>query len=271
MTAGADLAAEIFLIACAVLLGLSLGSFATALIYRIPRGISWTSAASNDNAVNRSHCTTCDAKLGALDLIPVFSWLLSHGKCRHCGSKISGAYPVIELTTMLLTLILWWVWGFSLMSAPILLAVPFFVAAVVIDWKHMILPDDINISLSILGGLYVLVSWGEAGWDVGILLNAILSAILLFGLLYTVSFLLSKWKGRAALGRGDLKFLPAAGLFLGIAALPTYLALSGALGVLTALLKRKNNENPAFPFGPALVISLYIHVFLTGLGFDYTW
>ncbi len=271
MVAGADLAADLFFLICAIFLGLCLGSFATALIYRIPRGISWAAPASNDNSANRSRCPSCNAALGLRDLVPVFSWLLSRGKCRYCGVSIPATYPVTELATCLLTLALWWVWGFSLMSAPVLLAVPFFVAAVVIDWEHMILPDDINISLSILAVLYVLVCWGEAEWDFGVLFDAVFAALLLFGVMYGVSFFLSRWKGRQALGQGDLKFLGAAGLFLGAAALPTYLALSGALGLLTAFLKGKNRQDGAFPFGPALIISLYIHVFLTGLGFDYTW
>lgn len=271
MGAGADLAADLFFFICAVFLGLCLGSFATALIYRIPRGISWASPASNDNSANRSRCPSCNAALGMRDLVPVFSWLFSHGKCRHCGARIPATYPATELVTCLLTVALWWSWEFSLVSVPVLLAVPFLVAAVVIDWKHMILPDDINISLSILAILYVAVSWGQAGWSSAVILDAIFAALLLFGAMYGVSYFLSKWKGRAALGQGDLKFLGAAGLFLGTAALPTYLALSGALGLVTAFLKGKNKDNGAFPFGPALIISLYIHVFLTGLGFDYTW
>lgn len=270
MMAGADLAAAIFMTVFSVFLGLCLGSFATALIYRIPRGIAWA-IPSNDNKINRSRCPSCNAALRMYDLVPVFSWLFSRGRCRHCGAKISISYPLIELTTMLLTVALFWAWGFSAVSAPLLLAVPFLVAAVVIDWKHMILPDDINISLSILAIFYVLLSWWNADWAAGVLIDAALGAALLFGVMSAVSFVVSKWKGRPALGRGDLKFLPAAGLFLGVSVLPYYLALSGVLGLITAFLKGRDGRTGVFPFGPALIISLYIHVFLTGLGFDYTW
>lgn len=270
MMAGADLAAAIFPTVSSVFLGLCFGSFATALIYRIPLGIAWA-IPSNDNKINRSRCPSCNAALRIYDLVPIFSWLFSRGRCRHCGAKISISYPLIELTTMILTVALFWAWGFSAVSAPLLLAVPFLVAAVIIDWKHMILPDDINISLSVLSVFYVLLSWWNADWTMDVLAEAVLGALLLFGTMFAASYVVSKWKGRPALGQGDLKFLPAAGLFLGVSALPYYLALSGILGLFTALLKGKEGRKAAFPFGPALIISLYIHVFLTGLGFDYTW
>ncbi len=268
--AGADLAAILFSVFFVLILGLCLGSFATALVYRIPRGIAWAKP-SNDNKANRSRCPSCHTTLRILDLVPVFSWLSSHGRCRYCKKKISAIYPLIELATMVFALGIFWGWGLSPVSAPLLLAVPFLVAAIVIDWKHMILPDDINISLSILAVLYVLLSYWEADWATYILTDALLAAFMLFGIMFGVSFLLSKVKKRQVLGQGDLKFLPAAGLFLGLSALPSYLAVGGAIGLLTGLLKGKNKQNGAFPFCPALVISLYLHIFLTGLGFDYTW
>ncbi len=270
MTAGADLAAILFSSFFILVLGLCLGSFATALVYRIPLGIPWAKPSSGDKA-NRSRCPSCQSVLTVLDLVPVFSFLLSRGHCRHCGKKISPIYPLIEFVTMLLTFGIFWAWGAQPVLAPLLLAVPFLVAATLIDWTHMILPDDINVSLTILGILYVLLSAWQAGWSLDVVISALSASVLLFVTLFAASYLLSKIKKREALGRGDLKFLPAAGLFLGIPALPTYLALGGVLGVFTALLKGKNGSGGAFPFGPALIISLYIHVFLTGLGFDYTW
>ena len=74
--------------------GLAIGSFLNVVVYRLPRGMS----------VSRppSHCTACDARLGALDNVPVLSWLALRGRCRHCGAPISPRYPVIELTTGLL-------------------------------------------------------------------------------------------------------------------------------------------------------------------------
>lgn len=69
--------------------GLCVGSFVTALAYRLPRGENWVSA--------RSRCTACNHALGAVDLVPVLSWVFLRGRCRHCGTRISARYPAIEL------------------------------------------------------------------------------------------------------------------------------------------------------------------------------
>lgn len=250
-------------------IGLCLGSFASALIYRIPRDIPWIyNARSGANKACRSACPHCGETLTPLDLIPLFSWLFSQGRCRHCRAPVSVRYPLIELATMLAVLVLFHVWGMAWSTVPLLLAVPFLVAALVIDCEHMILPDDCNLALTVLAVIFIGLRWQEDG---ATLVDPIIAACLLTGLLWAVSWAISTWKGRTALGAGDLKFLPAAGLFLGTAALPSFLALSGALGIATALLARKTQDKQAFPFGPAMIISLYIHVFLTGLGFDYTW
>ena len=75
-------------------LGLAIGSFLNVVVYRLPRHMS----------VSRppSHCPSCDTELGALDNIPVVSWLVLRGRCRHCGVPISPRYPIIELATGLL-------------------------------------------------------------------------------------------------------------------------------------------------------------------------
>lgn len=70
-------------------IGLVLGSFATMLAYRLPRGISIISPPS--------HCPHCKARLTPRDLIPVFSWLINKGNCRHCGHKIGTRYLMIEI------------------------------------------------------------------------------------------------------------------------------------------------------------------------------
>lgn len=250
------------------ILGLCFGSFATALIYRIPRNIPWIYDKASSNKACRSACPSCGHVLTARDLVPLFSWLASKGKCRHCGKPVSMRYPAIELVTMIATLAQFHAWGLGPTTIPVLLSVPFLVAALIIDWEHMILPDDTNIALTVLAIIFVglRIYSGEP-----VLIDAVSGAILLTAILWLVSFVLSKCKGRPALGAGDLKFLPAAGLFMGMAALPTYIGISGLLGLVTAGIKAKTHKSAEFPFGPALIISLYLHVILTGLGFDYTW
>jgi len=252
------------------IVGLCCGSFATALVYRIPRDISWIyDKNSKDNKASRSQCTECGRKLTAFDLVPVFSWLFSKGKCRHCGKPVSARYPLIEIATMFLVILQFHAWGMTLAAIPVLFAVPFLLAALLIDWEHMILPDDLNIVLFILSVVFVVILGLDAGWPV--MFDHAMAAILLTGVFWAVAFVLTRLKGQQALGMGDLKFLPAAGLFMGLGAIPSFMALSGVLGLATGLFKRIQGKKQAFPFGPALILSLYIHVFLTGLGFDYKW
>ena len=258
----------IFWLAFSVFLGLCLGSFATALIYRIPRDISWI---CDKQGASRSRCPSCLTQLTVVDLVPVFSWLFLKGRCRHCKKNIPVFYPCVELVTALSVLVLSLSWGVSWQAVPVLLAVPFFISAIVIDWERMILPDDINIALFVLGVIYVFLGWFVTG-NSAMTIDSVIASIVLTGAFLLVSVIVSAWKRQNALGMGDLKFLPSAGLFVGVAALPSYIILSGVLGILTALLKsRGRGVGAAFPFGPALIISLYVHLFLTGLGFDYMW
>lgn len=256
--------AGVFLIA---LMGLCLGSFASALIYRIPRDISWI---ADKKGASRSACPSCGHRLGFSDLVPLFSWLLARGKCRHCGSVVSAFYPLTELTAMCAALLLYSVWGYTPQAFALYLAVPFLLAALVIDWQHMILPDDLTISLGILACIFVaLGAVVQGGEPLVFLVSHGLAGILLAGGVWTAGAIVGKIKRRPALGLGDVKFLVPAGLFLGLYAAPAYLITAGILGLFTALLRRFGGGDAAFPFGPALIISLYFHLFLTGLGFDY--
>jgi len=241
-------------------LGLCLGSFATALIYRIPRDIPWIR--NKNGTPSRSQCPACHAMLTILDLIPFFSWLAGRGQCRHCKARISSVYPVTELACCLLTLALFIVWGPQWATIPVLLTVPFLVSILMIDWEHMIIPDDLNVALVILGLAYVVLP-GGGNWQTHLIAGVLLPAIF-----WLAALGLKYWKKREAIGLGDIKFLAGAGLFIGLANIPAYLVASGVLGLVCALYGRLKGQNGAFPFGPALVISLILHLFLTGLGFD---
>lgn len=80
-------------------IGLCMGSFSSAIAYRVANKQSWIvdkNVKSGENKAARSACPSCDHQLSALDLIPVFSWVFLRGKCRYCKAKISARYPLIE-------------------------------------------------------------------------------------------------------------------------------------------------------------------------------
>lgn len=228
----------------AVLLGLVLGSFASAMTWRIPRGISWVSA--------RSACPACQHVLSVPDLVPLFSWLFLRGKCRHCRSKIGWRYPAIECVTLLACLILYGLHGFGPASLVMMVGVPFLVALVAIDLEFMILPDQINIILGVLGGAFIFL---EAAAPVPALASAALAAVIYAGLVFIVGWVLTKILKKDALGFGDVKFFAVAGIWLGLDLLPVFLMLAGLVGVGMGIFWKIILHQDRFPFGPALIVS----------------
>jgi leader peptidase (prepilin peptidase) / N-methyltransferase len=88
---------ELFL---AVVVGLLVGSFVAVLVLRLPKRLPVV--------IDRSACPRCGHKLGALELIPVLSWLIQKRRCRACGGRISGFYPLMEIASALMALAAFW-------------------------------------------------------------------------------------------------------------------------------------------------------------------
>ncbi len=237
-----------------VFLGLILGSFSTALIYRIPRKLSWVKA--------RSACTACNYKLSAIDLIPVISWCIFKRKCRHCSSKISCKYPLLELTSVFLCLAIYFVFGVSVESFFLIISVPILLSLFVIDLEHMILPNQLTLILFIVGALRVFynylvdASYNAFDYIGGAFIYALFS--------WVIGGVFTKILKKDALGFGDVKFFGVAGIWIGISSLSHFLILSGVVAVLFALFWRVAFKTEVFPFGPALIISLYILLLLNG-------
>lgn len=195
-----------------VFIGLVFGSFATALSYRLPRGISIVSKA-------HSTCNSCGRNLTPLDLVPVFSWVLLRGRCRGCGAKIGWRYPLIELATLILCLGFYARFGASPATMGMFLLAPVITSIVDIDLHYKIIPDSLNLSIAVIalvvmlaaaiaggGGPDMLLTMGE-GALAGMLAYGLGSIILRQG----VMLLLKK----DPMGWGDIKFFAAAGAWLG--------------------------------------------------------
>lgn len=239
-------------------LGLCLGSFATAMIARIPAGKSWIASSSK---LERSACPHCGHTLSVLDLIPLLSWLCLRGKCRYCRHKIGSRYPAIELVTLLFCLAAYTSWGLSAFGIILIFAVPFIIAMIVIDIEHMILPDQLQIILYGMGLVAIVAEWYASAGRSGFLetLGMALASSFIFFLL---AWLLAKggkfFLKREALGMGDVKFFAVAGLWLGIINLPAFLILAGAGGVIMGLYWKFILKKQLFPFGPALISACFL-------------
>jgi len=256
---------QIFEIIAIIFCGLVFGSFASALTYRVPRSLPWVTKGQSEHGL-RSACPSCKALLTPRDLIPIFSWVLSGGKCRRCANAIPKTYPICELLTLAGCLGIYAAYGLTIFSLPFLLMVPFLVALMMIDFEHMILPNQL---VAILFGL------GTVVLAMRFLLTPELSALIpyisgaiLYGLFsWGLGALMAKILKKEALGFGDVKFFAAAGIWLGLPVLGQFCIGAGVLGVVIGIIWQKLTKQPVFPFGPALILSFYGVLLLQGSHF----
>lgn len=191
------------------IVGLAVGSFLNVCIYRIPH------ARLSIHSPRRSICPKCETQLHAYDNIPVLSYIFLRGRCRHCDAKISLTYPLVELTTGGLFLLMFYRFGVTL---DLLHACTFVALLVPIGWidaRWYIIPNSIIITGLILGVIITLaISYTEGDWRylVEHLVGAIAggAAMLLIFVLATIAL------GKEAMGRGDVKLMGLIMLFLGL-------------------------------------------------------
>lgn len=232
-------------LALALPLGAVMGSLACAVAWRLPRGQDWVSG--------RSCCTTCGERLHAPDLVPVLSWLVLRGRCRHCGSRISARYPVTEAATALAfaapVLANGGLWADLL---PVWLLAVALMILTLVDISHRLIPDGCT--------LLVVAAWLPASLT-GMApspTQALLGAALLGGGTWLVRWGTSAAAGREALGLGDVKLFAAAGLWIGPAAIGWLLTLSAMAGLVWHVTGHRRNRGGApMPFGPFIAWSLY--------------
>lgn len=228
------------------LFGLCFGSLNTLLAYRLPR--------DKPIGLVRSECTACHTSLSPRDLIPVGSWVLSRGACRHCGVRIHWRYPATELVTAAVFVVVYMLHGFTLQGGLIALLGAQFIALCLIDFEHRIIPDVLQWSMAATGVAYSMSGALHIA-------DALVGALVGGGCGLALQQGYCAVKKRDGLGMGDVKFMAVAGLWLGVAPLVPFFFYAGILGVVSALLWRMMRAgDPYFPFGPALAFSLFLLV-----------
>ena len=239
------------LIIFATIFGMMIGSFLNALIYRLPLGINI--------AFPRSACPHCKHVISWFENIPVFSYLLLRGKCSNCKTRISFQYPLIELVTGLFAFLIAprslgpsalfsFAFSLSIFSA--------FLVHFIVDLKHQILPDSINVFLGCLFFVVALVTKPWTHWLIGFGLG--------LGFPLLVSWLFYLLRGQIGLGGGDIKLYAVLGIYLGPIAVLQNIFLScflGAIvGIILMLTKVIKKENP-IAFGPFIIIVSSFQIF----------
>ncbi len=232
-------------------LGAVFGSFINVVIYRLPRNISliWPP----------SKCPECGEKIKFYDNVPILSYILLRGKCRYCRARISVRYPIVEAVSGLLL-----VWVIAVGGPPGLVAsrsvlVLFLPAIAIIDWEHMIIPDELSIGGCVVGFVLSFFNPELAVTDslIGIFIGG--------GLLLAVGYLYQKLRGIEGLGGGDVKLAAMVGAFLGWKGL-VLCVLGGSLagsvyGV--ALMAGGKGAQTKVPYGTFLAAGALLAAFYT--------
>ncbi len=234
--------------------GLSLGSFLNVVICRLDT--------KESILTSRSHCPLCGEILKWYELIPVLSFIIQKGRCRHCGEKISWQYPLVELSTGVLFFFIafnnlnvdaYQIDVFSIIKTVYLMTMTALLIVVfVYDLKHYLIPDQIIYPAVLISFFFVFASWLVNSGQLSNILYTFLAAVLGSGFfLFLVLVSRGKW-----MGMGDVKLAVLMGLFLGWPQilLALFLSfLSGAIVGLGLIAGGRKKMKSQIPFGPFLV------------------
>ena len=238
------------------ILGLLIGSFLNVVIWRVPRGESIVRPPS--------HCPNCDRQIAAYDNLPVISWLLLRGRCRHCGQRISVRYPAVELTTgaLFAGLALHFEQHWVLAAYLYLAAVS--VALAMIDFDHKRLPDVLTLPSYPVGivllGLAALVEDGHTPF-----VRALLGMVVLLAFYAILWFVYP-----AGMGFGDVKLSGVLGLYLGwvgwgaliVGAFAAFV-FGGVVGIAVILFAGGSRKSKV-PFGPFMLLGTLVGILWGG-------
>lgn len=233
-----------------VLIGLLFGSFCTLASYRLIHEESGI-------VVGRSRCPNCHHVLSVLDLFPVLSWVMLKAKCRYCSVRVSGKYPLIELAQAAMFYVVYLRYGVSVEALLLAALSVALLIMIVVDFECLIIPDPVNIAIACIGVMYAFLYHDIFLAGAGAAIGAVSSL--------TLRWIFTRWKKIEALGLGDVKFVAAAGIFLGVNLFIAFFFLAGVIGVVTAVLWGFAGRGRHFPFGPALALSLFVCVLFPGL------
>lgn len=220
--------------------GLVFGRFATVVAHRVPRGESFVSG--------RSECPGCGATIAARDNIPVLSWLMLRGRCRHCGEPVSSRYPLTELAMATLftgTVLILGTEDLGELALGLVLCA-LLVVVTLTDLERRVIPNAVLVGGAVIALGIVLAT------DPASLGTRAIAAIAAGGFLLLVALAYPR-----GMGMGDVKLAAVMGLYLGRSVAPALLIgfATGALVGLTLIARRgASARKQAVPFGPFLAL-----------------
>ena len=259
-------------VALAFLAGLLIGSFLNVCVYRLPRDLSVVRP--------RSYCPQCEKPIAWYDNIPVASYVILGGRCRHCKAKIPLRYLLVELGTGVAFAIC--VFGLGLTPAAMKYSIfsAILITLLATDFEERILPDEFTLGGAVIGivlaavvpiesGIVTFFLSGALGLRMASVAEALVSAWVAGGAIWLVGWLYEKLRHREGMGFGDVKMIAMIGAFLGFQETLLTLILASVLGsvggVAYVLITKKDMSTYELPFGSfiglaGLVVALWGHV-----------
>lgn len=240
-------------VACLVM-GPVVGSFLTVVAHRVPQGDSIVSPPSA--------CDACGTRLGARDLVPIVSWLLARGRCRHCGERIGVEPLVIELTTTAVFVAFGLRFGASVELMAFCVLGASLVALSAIDLRTTRLPREITYT-AIAISAPILAAAALVGDEPQRIIGMLVGAVLAFGIMGAIHV-----AARGGMGDGDVRLAPLLGLHLGwlnpgIVPVGLFFGfLLGAVVGVAIMATRRGDRRTAVPFGPFLAAGAVLAVFV---------
>ena len=235
-------------------LGTLIGSFMNVVVLRLPEG--------KDVVFDRSGCPKCKSQISWYDNIPIFSFIFLLAKCRKCHSSISFQYPLFEFWHGLLALILFYNWESMDQTDVIVSLCKFFIAAIfsahiLIDLKHQLLLDVLNIAL--IPFVLVLI-WLDGQWQ-----DSLIGASVGFFFPLLVTWIFYLLRGKIGLGGGDIKLFGVLGALFGLKGVILNIFSSCILGsilTIALIVFKKTKSDQYIPFGPYILIVALIQMIL---------
>ncbi len=258
-----------------ILIAMPVGSFLNVLIYRYPLMLfrEWqkdfcdffnkpyedTLTHPLNNPFNlckpNSHCPSCKNPVKPWHNIPIVGFMVLGGRCANCNNKISWRYPLVEILSAILCLIVAIHFGVTWVTLAACLCTWLLIAMTFIDIDHQLLPDDLTLLLLWLGllcNLFQLFTTLE---------NAVIGAMAAYMSLWLVMHLYKLITGKQGMGHGDFKLFAALGAWMGYEVLPFIIILAALLGAIIGcvyLCKTKQGRDTPIPFGPYLAAAGWV-------------
>ena len=230
----------------ALFFGLGCGSYATMPAHRLPRG----EPAGGRWIGPKSKCPGCGAQLRTRDLVPVFNWLLTGGKCQFCGREISLNYLFIEASCAIVSVFLYWRFNFTETYILLMILGTSTVVLLSTDWRHHMFPRQVIYAILLAGVAYRVLQDHELFYMINSTVASLLACFAYKGF--------NEQRGREVARYDYLQFIGLTGIWLDEPQLVTYFAMAGLFYLIFRAIEKTARVKLAY--GACVVMPLFIHL-----------